>query len=252
MKDGNNWGVNMGTKREVLKSFYLGKVLDVGTGTGSFVPIIKGFFGGYREITGIDTLEKGLQRGRESFKDENIRFVNMDGSHTIFENGEFDTVCISNTLHHLEDISGVLLEMKRVLKPGGLFLINEMFSDNQSEKQMSHIHIHHLHGELDTLLGICHRPTYTKNEIIQIAEREGLKLEVLVEYNTHEEQLEGENLEEEIKIIEASIESAEKKLEALKEHGRYNEIADRIKELKESLCKTGFFGATELLIIGRK
>lgn len=241
----------METRKEVLKGQYLGRVLDVGTGAGSFIPIIKDFFGGYGEIVGIDTSERGLQRAGECFNDEKIKFINMEGSHMSFEDGEFDTVCISNTLHHLEDISRVLVEMKRVLKPGGLLIINEMVSNDQSEKQMSHVHIHHLHGEIDTLLGICHRPTYTRDEILQIAEGEGLKLEVLVEYNTHDEQLVNENLEEEIKMLEASLESAEKKLESLKWHERYSILTKRIRELKESLYRIGIFGATELLILGR-
>jgi ubiquinone/menaquinone biosynthesis C-methylase UbiE len=52
-----------------------------------------------------------------------------------FESGSIDLVSLSNTLHHLPIKEKVLSGIKRVLKPRGIVLINEMICNNQSEKQ---------------------------------------------------------------------------------------------------------------------
>ena len=87
----------------------------------------------------------------------------------------FDTVAISNSLHHLGDIDKTISEMLRVLKPNGKIIINELICDNQNEKQLTHVYLHHLHADIETILGITHNKTLSKQEIFDIAERNGIK-----------------------------------------------------------------------------
>lgn len=237
---------------EILGNLSGGKILDVGTGVGNFVPVLQECFSSYNEITGIDSREAPLDKAREKYNKHNINFLLMDGANMEFEDASFDTVCISNTLHHLPQVEPVLKEMKRVLKPGGYFIINEMFCDNQTEKQMSHVDIHHFQCDIDTLLGICHNRTFKKQEIINGMEKLGLKIMGIYEYNTHQEQLKEANEEEEKKILDEIFPAMENKLEQIKGLKQYEEFRNRLGVLKSNLYAKGFFTATNLIVIGEK
>lgn len=229
-----------------------GKILDVGTGSGSFIPTFTELFKDYTEIIGIDSSEKAINAAKQTFKQDNIRFIQMDAAHMDFEDNCMDTVSISNTLHHLSNMNEVLKEMLRVLKPGGLFIINEMFSDNQSEKQLSHVYVHHLFGEIDTLLGNYHAKTFKKQEIINIANKIGINVEDTFEYGTHAEQEEHPNAEEEKETLDDVFSSMDIYVEKIKGKPEYENIKSRIKELKGKLYSVGIYGATELVVLGRK
>jgi len=63
----------------------------------------------------IEVAEKGLI--------EDAEFTVMNAESLKFGDGCFDTVCVANSLHHFENVDRALSEMKRVLKPGGLFIV---------------------------------------------------------------------------------------------------------------------------------
>ena len=50
---------------------------------------------------------------------ENIEFLVDDAYELPFESGKFDAVICSNALHNMKDPATPLMEMRRVLKPGG-------------------------------------------------------------------------------------------------------------------------------------
>ena len=100
-----------------------------------------------------------------------------------FADNYFDMVCISNSLHHLENIDAVLKQLIRVLKPGGYFLMTEMYSDGtQSPAQETHIIMHHWLSSADRLCGTYHRNTYTKSELEEIAAALPLKNMQIVDF----------------------------------------------------------------------
>ena len=87
--------------------------------------------------------------------------------------------------HRLDNITKVLAEMKRVLKPDGYFIIQENFSDGeQTEAQKTEIFQQHWDAEIDTLLGKAHNKTLTKQKIKNIANNIKLK-EVKISESTH-------------------------------------------------------------------
>lgn len=115
----------MTTPKELLGTISAGKILDVATGGGQFINFLLETLKDYVEITGIDTSEKAGATFAEAFKDQpNIRYIKMDAQHMDFPDASFDTVCISNSLHHMPEIELVLLEMKCVLRPGGYFIVS--------------------------------------------------------------------------------------------------------------------------------
>jgi ubiquinone/menaquinone biosynthesis C-methylase UbiE len=228
------------------------RVLDIGTGLGFFIEVLQKSLPGYNSIIGIDTKKEALNTAIEKYEDERIEFMYMDGEDLYFESNSIDIISISNTLHHLPNKEKVLSEMKRVLKPKGIVIINEMISDNQSEKQLSHVELHHLQGEIDTLLGICHNKTYTTQELVKIVE--DLKLEEvdMFQYNTHEEQEKSENMEQEKKILDQCFQALELKIEKISDLQQHEKYLEVLGKLKSKLYPIGFFTATELMIVCRK
>ena len=64
--------------------------------------------------------------------------------------------------------------MGRVCKPGGQFIISEMYRDGQTETQQTHVALHHWWAAVDTAEGILHHETYTRQELVEITEKIGL------------------------------------------------------------------------------
>jgi ubiquinone/menaquinone biosynthesis C-methylase UbiE len=168
----------------------------------------------------------------------------MSGERLLYPDSSFDTVSISNSLHHLPDIKKTLNEMLRVLKPGGLFIINELFCDGQNEKQLSHVLLHHLQAEVDTLLGIPHDKTFEKQKILDIAGNMGL---VGLRSFVHENEMFN-------KYVQADkfTERYRGFVERLKGHPQYDRYAAELDALVGRLKSTGVEFASQLMILGNK
>lgn len=143
-------------------------VLDVATRHGEFVKKLQSGLKSYETITGIDNDPVAVQNAQEKCALPGVAFKAMDAYQMDFPDNSFDLVAISNSLHHLEEFPKVLTEMKRVLSPGGVLLINEMFIDNQGPAQQTHAALHTLEGVIDRALGQFHGDTFTRGEIVRI------------------------------------------------------------------------------------
>ena len=139
-----------------------GKVLDVCTGKGAFIETLMKTLNSFDSFVGVDIDQDDLTKARERFMGQPVQFLMMDATNLQFDDASFDTVCIANSLHHLDDIPRVLAEMNRVLKPGGHFIVEEMYQDGeQSEAQRTDILEHHWTAKIDRLQGISHKETLT-------------------------------------------------------------------------------------------
>lgn len=220
-----------------------GRVLDVATGNGGFIPFLIEGLQDYDEIIGIDLKESIEQVFAETFKDQPILYRQMDAASLDFPPASFDTVCISNSLHHLPDLTGALSEMKRVLKPGGHAIIAEMYCDNQTETQMTHVDLHHWWGAIDRAQGISHNETFRREEIIEMVAGLGLGgMRVYDLSELDEDPHEPQILEHLNPIIDRYIERA----------AGHPELQARGAALRKRLQEVGFHGATSLLLIGQK
>jgi ABC-2 type transport system ATP-binding protein len=99
----------------------LGKVLELGCGTGYFTESIAK---NATHVFATDLSGELLEKARERLGDnDKITFQKENCYSTSFESKKFDTVFMANLIHVIEDPSKVLQECFRVLKDDGLLII---------------------------------------------------------------------------------------------------------------------------------
>lgn len=235
------------TPRELLASVPGGRILDVATGNGNFIGFLLEGLAAFDEIVGIDTSEKAGATFAAAFKDQpKIRFEKMDAAKLDFPDASYDTVCISNSLHHLSDPEPVLSEMKRVLKPGGHLLVAEMYRDNQTEAQMTHVLMHHWWGTIDTARGIFHNETYTRQQLLDIVSRLGLQMITIQDLSDLSED---PKAPETVQYLIEVTDTYFQRMEGLPGEA---DLHARGLELRKRVEKIGFHSATSLLFIAKK
>ena len=112
------FGSNMGAKH-----------LDVACGTATLLDLIIKWRRWKKlpevDIVGVDYAESMLAGAIRRFNGQpRFRFVHADAADMPFEGNAFDTVNIANAIHCLPQVNAALLEMARVLRPGGTFAAN--------------------------------------------------------------------------------------------------------------------------------
>ena len=231
---------------EALSKIHAGHILDVATGSGGFITFLLDNLGDFKEITGIDYNQRPLDAARKAFIRDNIHFLQMDAAQIEFPDDHFDMVCIANSLHHMEDLPGVLSEMQRVCKPGGLFIISEMYRDRQADTQHTHVDLHHWWAAVDTAEGILHHETYTRRDIVAITEKLDLKSRRYYDLKD----LETNPMDPElIQDLDGIIDQYLHRAVRLKGG---TELQQRGESLRQRLHQVGFHGATSLFMIGKK
>lgn len=237
----------MTTPRDCLGQISGGTVLDVATGSGNFVHFLLDGLKDYTAITGIDTSEKAATAFTEAFKEHpGVHFENVDAAQMTFPDASFDTVCISNSLHHLPDIAAVLTEMKRVLKPGGTFILSEMYRNNLAETQVTHMLMHHWWGAIDTARGIVHNETFTRQQLLAYISGQGLQQ---VAFHDLSDLSEDPKAPETIAYLSNVIEQYLGRLTGLPTE---EDLRLRGQELRQRVETVGFHSATTLLAVFRK
>jgi SAM-dependent methyltransferase len=102
-----------------------GFVLDLGCGVGRHVVYLGGC--GFR-MAGIDISPSGIRLTGEAYADRRISFEGQVSDMTTlpWANGIFDAALSISTIHHhtREGIIRTLGQVRRVLKPGGLLLVD--------------------------------------------------------------------------------------------------------------------------------
>jgi SAM-dependent methyltransferase len=73
---------------------------------------------GYANLTGVD-LNPDIRYMPYA---DNIRYVVSDFMHTPFENGSFEVITSTSVIEHGFNGQALLLEMSRLLRPGGYFI----------------------------------------------------------------------------------------------------------------------------------
>ena len=114
-------------------------VLDVGTGTGAFIPFLLSQLGEGGRIITLDFAEKMLRRVRAKDFNGNIDCLCADVTDIPLRNEIFDIIVCYSSFPHFQDKSRALAEMNRVIKRGGRLLIchtSSRASINEFHRQM--------------------------------------------------------------------------------------------------------------------
>ena len=94
------------------------RVLDLGCGAGRFVAALRA---AGADAVGVELAEAALERARRVAPGADLRRLAPDGSLPL-EHRSVDLVWCSEVLEHVADVGHLLVEVRRVLRPGGRLL----------------------------------------------------------------------------------------------------------------------------------
>lgn len=100
-----------------------GSVLDIGCGTGRFAARVLQRFP-QAQVMGFDLSTKMLAHGASrNPAPERMQLIRGDSLRLPFRDSTFDVVTCSHSFHHYPDQAAAVIEMHRVLRPGGRLMI---------------------------------------------------------------------------------------------------------------------------------
>jgi len=106
-------------------------VLEVGCGVGAQVAVLLRRWPELT-VTGVDRVGVQLQQAREFLAPEitagRVRLTRGEGTRLPFPDRSFDGAFVCWVLEHADDPAGILKEIKRVLTPGGVLYVTEVFN----------------------------------------------------------------------------------------------------------------------------
>ncbi len=122
-----------------------GRILDIGTGPGQ-IPLLLVERLADVNVVGVDLSEHMLRRAElrraRSPHANRLEFRLADAKGLPFPRESFDVVASNTILHHVSDPRQFLSEAWRVLRPGGAFLIRDLFRPPTSERASELVRTH--------------------------------------------------------------------------------------------------------------
>lgn len=111
-----------------------GRALDVGCGTGILLERLHGT-GRYEQLVGIEPTDRMREQAVQRLGD-GVEILAASAETLPFESGSFDLVFSTNMLHYCHPVEGVLEEMVRVLRPGGVLVLTDWSGDSPTMKAL--------------------------------------------------------------------------------------------------------------------
>ena len=127
-------------------------VLDVASGEGYGTALLAQVAA---SAVGVEIARDAVDHAANAYQSENLRYVAGDARAIPAEDQAFDVVVSFETIEHFAEQGQFLAEVRRVLRPGGLFIVSTPDRDNYSpaETPANPYHVQELtEAEFDTLL----------------------------------------------------------------------------------------------------
>jgi ArsR family transcriptional regulator len=118
----------------------LGRVLDIGTGTGRIAELLEPQA---EHVTGLDKSPEMLRLARARLQDlagDRVALVQGDFGALPFPPASFDTVVFHQVLHYAQEPAYALAEAARVCRPGGRIAIVDLAAHAREELRREHAH----------------------------------------------------------------------------------------------------------------
>jgi ubiquinone/menaquinone biosynthesis C-methylase UbiE len=106
-------------------------VLDLGSGTGRFTPLLAEAFGG--PVYGVEPSARMREIAESDAVHPASRYLAGRAEAIPLPDESCDLALLYLTLHHFTDQPAALAELVRVLRPGGVVLIRSQFSDRMPD-----------------------------------------------------------------------------------------------------------------------
>jgi len=110
------------------------KVLEIGCGFGKGLNFLSRLNSG-TAFTGLDIADEAIRRANARFsRPGKLTYVQGDAERLPFGDGEFDAVINVESSHHYPNLRGFLLEVARVLRPGGFLSHVDVFTERRNSE----------------------------------------------------------------------------------------------------------------------
>ena len=237
----------MNNLMDVLRGVDVECALEIGCGEGNFLKKLVEALPEAKIFVGVDVIDPKTSVDAELLDNPKFEWTHAAGNDLPFPDDSFDFVSIAHVLHHLnpDDVDATLAEMKRVLFPGGTFLIYEMYNDNQTDAQLAHVFYHHWISEIDRLCGVHHYPTFTREEITGLVDSLGFSECEVVDYN------EVLTAEEENERVTRMMDKLEKRLEDVSGRPEYERLKQEAQSINIWMMTHGMAPPTKLIALGK-
>jgi len=170
-----------------------GQMLDLGTGPGDVPLLVAERFPG-AHILGIDLSKNMLHfahdkaAAADTAVAQRVTFQIADVKNLPFEDACFDVVFSNTILHHIPQPASMLREAWRVLKPGGVVLIRDLYRP-ANEDDLDALVNKHTQGDTDAQRDMFRDSLHaalTPDELRQLASEIGMSgCEVVVDTDRH-------------------------------------------------------------------
>jgi ubiquinone/menaquinone biosynthesis C-methylase UbiE len=150
--------------------------VDLGSGRGTDAIRLADQVGEQGFVYGIDISDGMLEKARKmaaKFEVENVKFIKSDLVQLNLPDSTADLVISNCTINHASDKKSVWREIYRILKPGGRFVVSDIYAIQPIEEEYRNDPV---------AVAECWAGAITKSEYLQILKsQEFKKIEILEE-----------------------------------------------------------------------